>query len=113
MNMINPRRRWYDNEESASEIFDKIQHLDENTKNVLSANLTEIIKQIKDLHREEAEPELSIGLERVIGLYHQFQNRRRWYDQNDDEAAYAIKTLFTLPEQDFYNIIEGLSVSLR
>lgn len=111
--MITPKRRWYDTESSASEIFDKIQHLDENTKAVLSANLAEIIQQIKDLHKEEVEPELSIGLERVIGLYHQFQNRRRWYDQNDDEAAYAIKTLFTLPEQDFYNIIEGLSVSLH
>ena len=111
--MITPKRRWYDTENSASEIFDKIQNLDENTKSVLSANLTEIIQQIKDLHKEEVEPELSIGLERVIGLYHQFQNRRRWYDQNDDEAAYAIKTLFTLPEQDFYNIIEGLSVSLH
>ncbi len=111
--MNTPKRRWYDTEESASEILDKIHSLDDNTKIVLSANLTEIIQQIKDLHKEEAEPELSIGIERVIGLYHQFQNRRRWYDQNDDEAAFAIKTLFTLPEQDFYNIIEGLSVSLH
>ena len=111
--MMTPKRRWYDNEDSASEIFDRIHNLDEDTKNVLSVNLAEIIQQIKDLHKEEAEPELSIGLERVIGLYHQFQNRRRWYDQNNDETAYAIKTLFTLPEQDFYNIIEGLSVSLK
>ena len=41
---------------------------------------------------------------------HDASKKRRWYDQNDDETAYAIKTLFTLPEQDFYNIIEGLSI---
>ncbi len=107
------RRRWYDVDYSATEIFDKIQNLDDDTKNALSENLTEIIKQIKDLHKEELEPDLSLGLERVIGLYHQFQSRRRWYDKNDEEIAYAIKTLFTLPTQDFYNIVEGLSVSLN
>ncbi len=107
------RRRWYDVDYSATEIFDKIQNLDNDTKNALSENLTEIIKQIKDLHKEELEPDLSLGLERVIGLYHQFQSRRRWYDKNDEEIAYAIKTLFTLPTQDFYNIVEGLSVSLN
>ncbi|MBR1907992.1 hypothetical protein IJ818_03550 [bacterium] len=111
--MITPKRRWYDTESTAAEIFDKIHNLDNDTKTVLSENLTEIIQQIKNLHREEVDPDLSIGLERVIGLYHQFQNKRRWYDQNEDETAYAIKTLFTLPEQDFYNIIEGLSVSLK
>ena len=107
------RRRWYDVDYSATEIFDKIQNLDNDTKNALSENLTEIIKQIKDLHKEELEPDLSLGLERVIGLYNQFQSRRRWYDKNDEEIAYAIKTLFTLPTQDFYNIVEGLSVSLN
>ena len=107
------RRRWYDVDYSATEIFDKIQNLDNDTKNALSENLTEIIKQIKDLNKEELEPDLSLGLERVIGLYHQFQSRRRWYDKNDEEIAYAIKTLFTLPTQDFYNIVEGLSVSLN
>ena len=107
------RRRWYDVDYSATEIFDKIQNLDNDTKNALSENLTEIIKQIKDSHKEELEPDLSLGLERVIGLYHQFQSRRRWYDKNDEEIAYAIKTLFTLPTQDFYNIVEGLSVSLN
>ena len=107
------RRRWYDVDYSATEIFDKIQNLDNDTKNALSENLTEIIKQIKDLHKEELEPDLSLGLERVIGVYHHFQSRRRWYDKNDEEIAYAIKTLFTLPTQDFYNIVEGLSVSLN
>ncbi len=111
--MNNLKRRWYDTDGTASEVFDKLQNLDEETKNVLSTNLTDIIKQIKDLHKEELEPDLSLGLERVIGLYHQFQSRRRWYDKNDEEIAYAIKTLFTLPTQDFYNIVEGLSVSLN
>lgn len=111
--MNNLKRRWYDTDSSASEIFDKLQNLDEETKVAISTNLSEIIQQIKDLHKEEYEPDLSLGIERVIGLYHQFQSRRRWYDKNDEEIAYAIKTLFTLPTQDFFNIVEGLSVSLN
>lgn len=109
--MNNVKRRWYD-ENNSTDTFEQLKSLDSDSQKVLASNLTEIIRQIKDLHREEVEPNLSLGLERVIGLYHQVTNSRRWYDA-DDEFSYALKTLFTLPEEDFLNIVEGLSVSLH
>ena len=55
---------------------------------------------------------LVLGIERVLGLYQQSVNERRWYDTNND-LKYAIKTMSTLPTEDFLNIMEGLAVSLN
>lgn len=110
--MTQLQRRWYDNDKKITATFDLIEKLDNANKQVLSNNLIEIIKQIKELHKEESEPDLSLGLERVLGLYKQMSNSRRWYDTNK-EISYAIKALFTLPREDFLNIVEGLYVSLN
>ena len=104
-------KRWYDKYDQAIETFEMLKRLNGITKRRLSKDIIEVANQIKALHREEEEPELSIGLERVLGLY-QSQNKRRWYDKNKELSA-AIKTISTLPEEDFVNIMEGLSVSMR
>ncbi len=106
------KRRWYDNNSSAIEAFNILKQLDTESKKRLSKDLIEIVRQIKELHKEEAEPKLSLGLERVLGLYQQSVNERRWYDTNAD-LKYALKTMSTLPTEDFLNIMEGLSVSLN
>ena len=106
------KRRWYDNYDDATKAFEILKNLDNDSKKRLSADLTEIIRQIKDFHKEEEEPELSIGIQRVIGLYHQTVNNRRWYDTNND-LKYVLKTMSTLPTEDFLNIMEGLTVSLK
>ena len=109
---MNLKRRWYDSHEEATRAFDILQKLDNESRRRLSTDLIEIVKQIKELHREEEEPTLSLGLERVLGLYQQSVNERRWYDTNHD-LKYAIKTMSTLPTEDFLNIMEGLSVSIN
>ena len=109
---MNLNRRWYDNNKKAIEAFDILKKLDTESKRRLSKDLIEIVKQIKELHKEEEEPELSLGLERVLGLYQQSVNERRWYDTNSD-LKYALKTMSTLPTEDFLNIMEGLSISLN
>lgn len=109
---MNLKRRWYDNHIEATRAFEILQRLDGESRRRLSADLTEIVKQIKELRREEEEPELSLGLERVLGLYQQSVNERRWYDTNKD-LRYALKTMSTLPADDFLNIMEGLAVSLN
>ena len=108
---MNLKRRWYDTHDKATQAFEILQKLDTESKKRLSNDLIEIIRQIKELHKEEEEPELSLGIERVLGLYQQSINERRWYDKND-ELRYALKTMSTLPTEDFLNIMEGLSVSL-
>lgn len=109
---MNLKRRWYDSNNKTNEAFNILKKLDTESKRRLSKDLIEIVKQIKELHKEEEEPDLSLGIERVLGLYQQSVNERRWYDTNAD-LKYALKTMSTLPAEDFLNIMEGLSVSLN
>lgn len=109
---MNFKRRWYDKNNKTLKAFDILQKLDAEQKRRLSADLIEIVKQIKDLHKEEDEPQLSIGIKRVMGLFQQSVNERRWYDKNED-LKYALKTMSTLPNEDFFNIMEGLAISLN
>lgn len=113
--MMTPNRhyydkRWYDNHQETIEALEKLKNLDGASRKLISDNLVEIIKQIKEVHREEPDPELSIGIQRVLGLY-QVSKSRRWYDKNK-EIAYALQTMATLPSEDFKNIMEGLSISI-
>ncbi|MBP7211272.1 hypothetical protein KBA27_00400 [bacterium] len=103
-------KRWYDTHEETIRTLERIKELDEEAQNEIAASIIEIAKQIKDIHKEEDEPELSLGINRVLGLY-QSSNSRRWYDKNS-ELACAMRTIATLPEEDFKNIMEGLSISL-
>lgn len=109
---MNNKRRWYDEHDEAIRAFEILKKLDNESRRRLSADLIEIVRQIKELHREEEEPVLSLGIDRVLGLYQQSVNERRWYDTNKD-LKYAIKTMSTLPTEDFLNIMEGLSVSIK
>lgn len=104
-------RRWYDNHQETLDTLELLKNLDKSSRSKLSNDVIEIANQIKSIHREEDEPVLSIGLERVLGLY-QSSNSRRWYDKQRDLST-AIKTISTLPEDDFLNIMEGLCVSLK
>jgi len=104
-------KRWYDNHKETLETLEILKKLDRESKKRLSRDVIEIANQIKSMHKEEDEPPLSIGLERVLGLY-QSSNSRRWYDRQLDLDT-AIRTISTLPQEDFLNIMEGLCVSLR
>lgn len=103
--------RWYDHHQETLDVLDILKTLDRETRTRLSDDVIDIAKQIKSIHREEDEPILSIGLERVLGLY-QSSNSRRWYDRQRD-LGMAMKTISTLPEEDFLNIMEGLCVSFK
>lgn len=104
-------KRWYDNHPETIDTLDILRKLDYTSKRKLSEDIIDIANQIKTMHREEEEPPLSIGLERVLGLYQSF-NSRRWYDKQRYLST-AMQTISTLPKEDFLNIMEGLSVSLK
>lgn len=104
------KSRWYDNHPETLNTLDILKKLDKESRIRLSNDIIDIANQIKSMHKEEEEPLLSIGLERVLGLYQSF-NSRRWYDKHL-ELSNAMKTISTLPEEDFLNIMEGLSISL-
>lgn len=103
--------RWYDSHKETLETLEILKKLDRESRRRLSGDIIDIANQIKSIHREEDEPLLSIGLTRVLGLY-QSANSRRWYDRQVD-LSNAIKTISTLPKEDFLNIMEGLSISLQ
>ena len=105
------KNRWYDNHSETIETLDILKKLDRESRKRLSNDVIDIAKQIKSIHREEDEPPLSIGLERVLGLY-QSSNSRRWYDKQRDLNT-AMRIISSLPEDDFLNIMEGLCVSLQ
>lgn len=105
------KKRWYDNHDETLQTFDILKKLDNESKKRLANDIVEVANQIKAIHREEEEPSLTIGLERVLGIW-QSTNARRWYDKQQD-LNIAIKTISTLPEEDFLNIMEGICVSLK
>ena len=105
-------RRWYDSDENTGRAFELLKEMDENKRRALSRDLTTMVRQIKELHveDEEFEDDISLGIDRVLGLY-KLSNSRRWYDKVSI-LSYAMKTMSTLPKQDFYNIMEGLKNTL-
>ena len=102
-------RRWYDSDENTKRALEILKDMDESQRRALSRDLTTVVKQIKELHEEDEESEVSLGIDRVFGLY-KLSNSRRWYDKVSI-LSYAMKTMSTLPEEDFYNIMEGIAVS--
>ena len=102
-------RRWYDSNENTQRALEILKDMDETQRRALSRDLTTVVKQIKELHEEDEESDVSLGIDRVLGLY-KLSNSRRWYDKVSI-LYYAMKTMSTLPQEDFYNIIEGIAVS--
>lgn len=102
-------RRWYDSNENTKRALDILKDMNESQRRALSKDLTTVIKQIKELHEEDEESDVSIGIDRVLGLY-KLSNSRRWYDKVS-LLSYAMKTMSTLPKEDFYTIMEGIAVT--
>ena len=107
--MIN-NRRWYDSNEHTEKALTLLKDLDENKRRALAKDLTTFVKQIKEIREEDEDSDVSIGIDRVFGLY-KISNSRRWYDKVSI-LSYALKTMSTLPREDFYNIMEGLHSTL-
>ena len=107
-------RRWYDDHFETQRALKLLEKLDDEERESLSQSLISIIKEIKSFHKEDLDeinnPQLSLGINRVMGLY-QTSNGRRWYDKADG-LGFAMRSMSTLPETDFRNIMDGLSVTL-
>ena len=102
-------RRWYDSNENTKRALELLKDMDESQRRALSRDLTTVVKQIKELHEEDEEADVSLGIDRVLGLY-KLSNSRRWYDKVSI-LSYAMKTMSTLPQEDFYNIMEGIAIT--
>ena len=102
-------RRWYDSNEHTERALAILKDMDENRRRAISRDLTNVVKQIKELHEDDDDRDVSIGIDRVLGLY-KISNSRRWYDKAS-VLSYAMKTMATLPKEDFYTIMESIALS--
>ena len=105
------KRRWYDNHRETRLALSLLKNLHKTIQDKLSDDIINVASAIKTVHRENDTAPLSIGLERVLGLY-QTNKGRRWYDKTPNLSV-AIKTISTLPESDYENIMEGICMSLK
>lgn len=105
------KRRWYDKYSDAKETFELLRNLELSQQAVVAKDVSEIANSIKNYHKEKEITPLSIGLERVFGIYQQ-SRARRWYDKSM-HLNKAIQNISTLPEQDYVNIMEGLHSALK
>lgn len=105
------RKRWTDNRRETEIALRLLSKLHPTIQKKLTEDIINVASAIKTVHRENDTAPLSIGLERVLGLY-QTNRGRRWYDKNP-ELSSALKTISTLPESDYNSIMEGLCISLK
>ena len=77
----------------------------------IAREVLKIIEAIKQNSRELDEPPLSLGVERVLGLFSQNYNRR-WYDKNLPINR-IFKSASSLQDEDFQNIMQGMFTSLK
>ena len=104
-------KRWYDKKPYTDEVLTILKSLSLQSHYDIAREVLKIIDVIKENTRELDEPPLSIGVERVLGLYNQGYSRR-WYDKNLPINR-IFKSASCLQDDDFQTIMQGMSTSLK
>ena len=105
------QKRWYDTEPYTDNVLAILKDLSVQSHYDIAREVLKIIEAIKINSRDSFEQPLSLGTERVLGLYSQ-SYKRRWYDRN-----LPINRIFnsasSLQDRDFQNIMQGMYASLK
>ena len=104
-------KRWYDTKPYTSEVLAILKNLSLQSHYDIAREVLKIVETIKINSRELEELPLSLGIERVMGLYAQ-NYKRRWYDKNLPINR-IFRSASSLQERDFQNIMQGMSESLK
>lgn len=104
-------KRWYDIKPYTGEVLSILKELSLQSHYDIAREVLKIIEAIKQNSRELDEPPLSLGVERVLGLFSQNYNRR-WYDKNLPINR-IFKSASSLQDEDFQNIMQGMFTSLK
>ncbi len=105
------QNRWYDSKPYANNVLSILKELSIQSHYDIAREVLKIIEAIKINSREKPELPLSLGVNRVLGLYAQ-SYKRRWYDRNLPINR-IFKSASSLQEQDFQNIMQGIYTSLK
>ncbi|OGH99781.1 MAG: hypothetical protein A2287_06505 [Candidatus Melainabacteria bacterium RIFOXYA12_FULL_32_12] len=101
--------RWYDRGPKMVEVLELIESLSQIEQEELGTTLIQLVNILRK-NRKEDEIPISIGKNRVLGLY-KSSNKRRWYDRNPVLMS-AMNVLSTLPVDDCNIILEGMLLTL-
>lgn len=104
-------KRWYDVKPYAGEVLAILKELSLQSHYDIAREVLKIIEAIKQNSRELDELPLSLGVDRVLGLFSQNYGRR-WYDKNLPINR-IFKSASSLQDEDFQNIMQGMFTSLR
>lgn len=107
---VQHNRRWYDKKSYTTNVLGVLKTLSIRSHYEISREVIRVVESIKQHNRDLPEIPLSLGIERVLGLY-QEQYKRRWYDSSLPLSRF-FKTTSTLQEDDYQNIMHGVSISL-
>lgn len=104
-------KRWYDKKPYADNVLTILKQLTLQSHYDIAREVLKIIEAIKVNSRELDDAPLSLGVERVLGLYSQGY-KRRWYDKNLPISR-IFKSASCLRDEDFQNIMQGIYTSLK
>ncbi len=104
-------KRWYDKKPYADEVLKILNQLSLQSHYDIAREVLKVIEAIKTNSREIDNPPLSLGVDRVVGLFSQGY-KRRWYD-NNNPINRIFKSASSLQDEDFQNIMQGMFTSLK
>ena len=104
-------KRWYDVKPYTNEVLVILKELSLQSHYDIAREVLKVIDVIKSNSRELDEPPLSLGVDRVVGLFSQ-SYKRRWYDKNLPINR-IFKSASSLQDEDFQNIMQGMFTSLK
>ena len=104
-------KRWYDVKPYTGEVLSILKELSLQSHYDIAREVLKIVEVIKQNSRELDEPPLSLGVDRVLGLFSQNYGRR-WYDKNLPINR-IFKSASSLQDEDFQNIMQGMFTSLK
>lgn len=104
-------KRWYDKKPYTDCVLSILKNLTLQSHYDIAREVLKVIEAIKANSRELDDTPLSLGVDRVIGLFSQ-SNKRRWYDKNLPISR-IFKSASSLQDEDFQNIMQGMYTSLK
>ncbi len=105
-------RRWYDQDVRVARFLRLIEQVPGDAQEEISQMIIEFVNLIRKTNEENKDDNfVSLGKERVLGLYQAF-NKRRWYDKKP-ELRSAMTTLSTLQTEDYLKIVQGITETIE
>lgn len=103
-------KRWYDKDDNVVRMLEIVKGLSDEEQEGLTFNVLQFVKLIREKNGRHTENPVSVGKNKILGLYKSSQ-KRRWYD-NNLRISNILNALSTLPSEDCENIAKGILVTL-